>query len=710
MVVGSTLCRGAADVNVFDELNLSRADRCPAIVAAEASECGLACLAMIAGYHGRDIDLNALRQRFTVSLSGTTLRDLMAQADQLGLGGRALKVELEALRQVRTPAILHWDLNHYVVLTRIGPKGATINDPARGARTLSLAELSKHFSGVVLELTPTAEFSRAPERTPVRLDSLWTRSTGFWGAAAQILGLSLALQIATFALPFQIQLVVDEAIARADGDLLNVLALGFGALVIVQACLDALRSWAMQMFGNLLTFQMVGNLVRHLLRLPSDFFEKRQVGDILSRMGSTQAIQDALTKGIVSALIDGVMAVIAVLILFLYSPLLAGVVVAAVLLNLLVALAFYPIMRARLQEQLVASGVERSHIMETIRAATTIKLMGGEIQREGRWRNLYGRVINATLALGRYQISVGLAQAVVTGVSTVLVIFLGARAIIAGHGFSVGMLLAFLSFRQTFSDRTMSLINQAIQFRLLDLHLDRLGDIVATQLESPGPARPPTPIRGGLVFKGVSFRYGQSDPWLFRNIDFEVVAGEFLAITGASGAGKSTLLKLMLGLRSPTEGQVFLDGQPATPELWRAWRVRIGVVAQDDRLLSGTIADNISFFDPDLEMARVRRAAAQARIDQEIERKPMQYLSLIGDMGSSLSAGQRQRVLLARALYRDPDALFLDEGTANLDDVSEQAIGELVASLPITRVIIANRPELVRRATRVIELRPFTGT
>jgi len=697
-------------VNVFDELNLSRADRCPAIVAAEASECGLACLAMIAGYHGRDIDLNALRQRFTVSLSGTTLRDLMAQADQLGLGGRALKVELEALRQVRTPAILHWDLNHYVVLTRIGPKGATINDPARGARTLSLAELSKHFSGVVLELTPTAEFSRAPERTPVRLDSLWTRSTGFWGAAAQILGLSLALQIATFALPFQIQLVVDEAIARADGDLLNVLALGFGALVIVQACLDALRSWAMQMFGNLLTFQMVGNLVRHLLRLPSDFFEKRQVGDILSRMGSTQAIQDALTKGIVSALIDGVMAVIAVLILFLYSPLLAGVVVAAVLLNLLVALAFYPIMRARLQEQLVASGVERSHIMETIRAATTIKLMGGEIQREGRWRNLYGRVINATLALGRYQISVGLAQAVVTGVSTVLVIFLGARAIIAGHGFSVGMLLAFLSFRQTFSDRTMSLINQAIQFRLLDLHLDRLGDIVATQLESPGPARPPTPIRGGLVFKGVSFRYGQSDPWLFRNIDFEVVAGEFLAITGASGAGKSTLLKLMLGLRSPTEGQVFLDGQPATPELWRAWRVRIGVVAQDDRLLSGTIADNISFFDPDLEMARVRRAAAQARIDQEIERKPMQYLSLIGDMGSSLSAGQRQRVLLARALYRDPDALFLDEGTANLDDVSEQAIGELVASLPITRVIIAHRPELVRRATRVIELRPFTGT
>ena len=573
---------------------------------------------------------------------------------------------------------------------------------------MPLKDLSKHFTGVVLELTPASEFTPVRARTSVKLDSLWSRSTGFWGAAAQVLALSAALQIVTFAIPFQIQLVVDEAIARSDGAILNVLALGFGLIVIVQACLDALRNWAVQAFGNVLTFQMVGNLVRHLLRLPSDFFEKRQVGDILSRVGSTQAIQDALTKGIVSALIDGVMAVIAVVILFLYAPLLAGVVVAAVALNLAAALAFYPSMRARTEEQLIASATERTHIMETIRAATTIKLMGGEVQREGRWRNLYARVINTTVSLGRYQISVSLAQAIVTGLSTVLIIYLGARSIIAGGGFSVGMLLAFLSFRQTFSDRTMSLINQAIQFRLLELHLERLSDIVSAPVEAGGAARPRGPVTGALVLQGVSFRYGASDPWIFKNINFEVAAGEFLAITGPSGAGKSTLLKLMLGLQRPVEGEIFLDGQPATPELWRAWRTRIGVVAQDDRLLSGTIADNISFFDPDLDMDRVRRAAAQSRIDREIEQKPMQYLSLIGDMGSSLSAGQRQRVLLARALYRDPSALFLDEGTANLDDISEQAIGELVAGLPITRVIIAHRPELVKRASRVMEVKPFT--
>ena len=694
-------------MNVLDELNLSRVKRCPVIIAAEGAECGLACLTMIGRYYGHDIDLNGLRQRFSTSMSGATLRDVMAQADQLGLTSRALRVELDALRQVKIPAILHWDLNHFVVLTRVGAQGATINDPARGARTLSLKELSKHFTGVALELTPASPFATIRARTPVKLNSLWSRSTGFWGAAAQVLALSAALQIATFAMPFQIQLVVDQAIARSDGSLLNVLALGFGALVIVQACLDGLRNWALQAFGNLLTFQMVGNLVRHLLRLPSDFFEKRQVGDILSRVGSTQAIQDALTKGVVSALIDGVMAVIAAVILFVYAPLLAGIVTAAVALNLVAALAFYPSMRARTEELLVASATERTHIMETIRAATTIKLMGGEAQREGRWRNLYARVINTTVSLGRYQINVTLAQTIVTGVSTVLILYLGARSIIAGHGFSVGMLLAFLSFRQTFSDRTMSLINQAVQFRLLDLHLDRLNDIVSAPVEASGEARRVGKVSGALILQGVSFRYGASDPWIFRNIDFEVVAGEFLAITGPSGAGKSTLLKLMLGLQVPTEGQVFLDGQPATPELWRAWRTKVGVVAQDDRLLSGTIADNISFFDPDLDMERVRRAAAQSRIDREIEHKPMQYLSLIGDMGSSLSAGQRQRVLLARALYRDPSALFLDEGTANLDDISEQAIGDLVAGMPITRVIIAHRPELVRRAARVVEIKPF---
>jgi len=686
------------------ELNLAGRRRLPIVIGAEAAECGLACMTMIGRFHGHDIDLNGLRQRFSLSLNGVTLRNLMTLADQLGFSTRAIRVEMESLAKVTAPAVLHWDLSHFVVLKSVGRRSAIIHDPSLGARTLGLDELSKHFTGVVLEITPSPQFRRMAARTPIRLDSLWSKSTGFWGAALQILGLSAALQVAAFAAPLQIQLVVDNAIAQADGKLLSVLALGFGALVVVQAAIEALRGWAIQVFGNMLTFQMVGNLVRHLLRLPADFFEKRHVGDILSRIGSTVAIQDALTRGLVSALIDGVMALVVGLVLFLYSPALAAFVIAGVLLNLAVAWAFYPATRARTEERLIASGREQSHLMETVRAATTIKLLGREAERESAWRNLYAGVINANVSVGKYQINVGFLQSAIVGLQTVLVIYFGAQSILAGSGFSVGMLLAFLSFRQTFTDRTLSLTNQAVQFRLLNLHLERLSDIVTAEPDVVAAGLPPVAVAGRIELRDLAFRYGASDPLVVQGVSLRIEPGEFVAVTGPSGGGKTTLLKLMLGLQPATHGEVFLDGQRATPELWRAWRERVGVVAQDDRLLSGTIADNIAFFDPDLGMERVHAAAMAAQVHADIVAKPMQYLSLIGDMGSSLSGGQRQRILLARALYRQPTILFLDEGTANLDERTEEVIADLIESLPITRIVVAHRPALIRRASKVVEL------
>ncbi|MFA7262290.1 MAG: peptidase domain-containing ABC transporter [Caulobacter sp.] len=691
-------------MRIPSELNFARRRRLPVIQGAEAAECGLACMAMIAGYHGHDVDLNGLRQRFSLSMSGATLRSLMGLAEPLGLAARALRVELSALGKVRLPAVLHWDLNHFVVLKSVKGDKAVVHDPAMGARTYALDELSKHFTGVVLELTPADSFQRVTARAPIKLTSLWSRMTGFWSAFFQILGLSLALQVVAFALPFQMQLVVDEAIFRADRDLLTVLAIGFGALVVVQAAIEALRGWALQVFGHLLTFQMVGNIVRHLMRLPADYFEKRHVGDILSRIGSAGAIQDVLTRGVIAAIIDGLMALVAVIILFFYSPLLAAVVVGAVALNFAIAFAVFPALKARMEEQIIERAREQSHIMETVRAATTIKIMGRETERESGWRNLYANVTNASVSVGKFNISLAFTQGLITGLQTVLVIYLGARVIIAGDGFSIGMLFAFLSFRQTFTDRATALINQAMQFRFLNLHLDRLSDIVTAEAETTQSMGPPMNVRGAIEANEVSFRYGAADPLVLSGINLRIDPGEFVAITGVSGGGKTTLMKLMLGLRAPSGGAILLDGQLATPDLWRAWREQVGVVAQDDRLLSGTIADNIAFFDPDLDMARVQEAAVAARIHDDIARLPMQYLSLVGDMGSMLSGGQKQRVLLARALYRRPRVLILDEGTANLDVETEELIGELVAAMPITRIVVAHRPALLQRADRVIVL------
>jgi ATP-binding cassette subfamily B protein RaxB len=689
-------------VSVLEQINLSGRRKLPLVFASEAAECGLACMTMIARYHGHDVDINGLRQRFALSLSGTSLRNLMALADQLDFSSRPLRVELPALQNVRTPAILHWDLNHFVVLHSVTSKTATIHDPALGLRKLPLSEVSKHFTGVVLELSPAAGFHRVQANAPIRLSSLWSRMTGLESALAQVIVLSAVLQIATFAAPFQIQLVIDEAVFHSDQDLLRVIALAFGALLIVQASTEALRGWALQVFGHLLSFQIVGNLVRHMTRLPADFFEKRHVGDIFSRLGAVQPIQQAITRGVVSALIDGAMAFIAAGLLVLYSPLLGAISIFAVLLHLAIVFALFPAMRRRMEEEILARAKEQSHLMETVRAATTVKLSGREGERESSWRNLYAEVTNAGISVGKYQISQTFVQTLITGLTYVVIVCLGAQLILTGQGFSAGMLFAFLSFRQTFTDRATGFINQLVQFRLLGLHLDRLADIVTAAPEADILQTRNIDVQGAIKVKDLSFRYGAADQRVLQDIVLDISPGDFIAITGPSGGGKTTLLKLLVGLHRPTSGSIELDGHPADPELWRAWRAHVGVVAQDDRLLSGTIADNIAFFDPDLDMAKVQASAKLAQVHDEIMRTPMQYLGLVGDMGSTLSGGQRQRVLLARALYRNPRILFLDEGTANLDETSEEAIVDLIESLPITRVVVAHRPALLRRAHRVL--------
>jgi ATP-binding cassette subfamily B protein RaxB len=692
-------------MGILQDLNLGRPRRLPVVWATEGAECGLACLAMVGRFHGHDVDLGGLRQRFALSMAGASLRSVMAMADQLGFATRALRVELEALRKVSTPAILHWDLNHFVVLAAISRRGIVVHDPALGRRELTFGEASKHVTGVVLELAPAAAFAPITATQPTRLASLWSKMTGLWPALCQILAISLALQIAVFAAPFYLQLAVDEAILRADRELMTVLALGFGALVLIQIALQALRGYALQVLNVLFSFQMKGNLVRHLLRLRIEFFEKRHVGDILSRLQSSAAIQDAITRGVIATLIDGAMALIAAVVLFFYSATLAGVVIAALCLSLAATFALYPATRRRLEEQIVAGAKEHGHLIQSVRAATTIRLMGREAEREGAWRNLYADVSNASFSVGRLEIGRNAVQGLIMGLQSIIVVYLAARMILAAEGFSVGMLFALMSFRQTLTDRTVALINQLIQFRLLSLHLERLGDIVHAEPEVAADiVAPPVAIRGALSLDGVSFRYGSADGLVLKDVRLSIAAGEFVAITGPSGGGKTTLMKLMLGLYAPTEGSIALDGRGATPELWPAWRAATGVVAQDDQLLSGTIADNIAFFDPDLEMERVQAAAQAAFVHDDIMRMPMQYLSLVGDMGSTLSGGQRQRVLLARALYRQPSVLLLDEGTANLDSAAEAAIADVIAELPITRIVIAHRPALIERAQRILRV------
>lgn len=687
-------------------LNFSRRRRLPVIRAAEGAECGLVCLAMVANWHGLEITLNALRQIFPPALSGVTLRGLMEQADRLGFASRAARVDLGDLERIALPTILHWRQGHFVVLKSISQSGAVVHDPAEGVRTLNLAALSEVFSGIILELEPGADFRTATVGQRLRLSDLWSSVTGLRSAVLTVAGLSLALQVVAFAIPLQIQFVVDDVLSRGDDSIIWVIALAFATLIVLQSILEGLRAWSIQATAYSALFQVMSNVVRHLTRLPLSWFEARSVGDIMSRLASATTIQDTLTRGVLTALLDGFTALVAAIFLFLYSPQLAFIVTSGVALNFIVTRVLYTPLRSRMQERITASASEQTHLIETVRASATIKTLGREAERVAEWRGRYAKAMNSLASIAKYHAGLQSAQTLINGLQVVLVVAWGAHLVVHGEGLSAGMLIAFLAFRQIFSDRTTTFLNQLIEFRLLGLHLDRLGDIVQSRPEVPvGTVSPSFPALGRLKLTDVGFRYGFSAPEVLESIDVTVETGDFIAITGPSGGGKSTLLKLMIGLLVPTCGKIELEGAAATPERWRHWRTQLGFVSQDDRLLAGSIAENIAFFDPELDMAQVHAVARMVGLDREIGAMPMQYLTRVGDMGSALSSGQKQRIFMARALYGRPSVLVLDEGTANLDEEAETVITNLVLSLPITRIIVAHRPALVEAAQRRFEIR-----
>lgn len=660
---------------------------------------------MVAGFHGDATDLVALRRENGASSKGMTLAGVMRLCDSRQLVPRAIRCSIAELRRLRLPCILHWQFNHFVVLSRVRGDSLLLHDPARGPRTISLQDASAAFTGVALEVLPSRDFRRRRAPARLRLVELVANDAALRRLFPVAMMLALVSELLLLGAPFYLQVVIDQVLVKGDRSLLDVLAAGFLLLAVFQAVAMTMRQLVFQYLSQTTVFDMSSRLSRHLLSLPLHFFQVRELGDIQQRLQALSTIRNFLTQTAPRLVLDGVFLLLVTAMLFVYAPAMSVAVLAAALVYGAWRMAIFRAMFRHAHAIARAEAATQTHLLETLRAAQTIKMSAIEATRLSDWKNLFATRVNTEIRSGHLRAADAALHHVVFNGLRIATVYLLAREAIQG-GMTIGQLSAFVAYLGMFVTRATAVVNYVAEFRLLRVPLERLGDIIFHDTEAHGVTV--EGIRAGpamsITLRDVEYRPSRQDSPILSACSLRVAGGEFVAIRGRSGSGKSTLLRVIAGLVPASSGQLIYEGKPGH-ELGAAdLRNATGAVLQGDVLLSGTVAENIVMFVDDVDLRDVRRAAQSAMIDEEIEAMPMAYQTRIGDLGSALSAGQTQRILLARALYGRPGLLLLDEVTGGLDAETERLVVASLRRLEVTRIVVTHSEAVMRAADRVIDL------
>ncbi|HFF0301495.1 peptidase domain-containing ABC transporter [Raoultella ornithinolytica] len=690
---------------MINQLDMRWRRRVPVIHQTETSECGLACLAMICGHFGKNIDLISLRRKFNLSARGENLAGINSIAEQLGMVTRALSLELDELGALKTPCILHWDFSHFVVLVSVKRNRYLLHDPARGRRNVGLEEMTRYFTGVALEVWPGSEFSVETTQNRIHLRSLINSIYGIKSTLAKIFCLSVVIEAINLVMPVGTQLVMDHAIPAGDRGLLTLISAGLMFFILLRAATGMIRAWSSLVMGTLINVQWQSGLFNHLLRLPLAYFERRKLGDIQSRFGSLDTLRATFTTSVVGAIMDSIMVVGVFVMMLLYGGYLTWIVLGFTTVYVLIRLVTYGYYRQISEETLVRGARASSYFMETLYGIATVKIQGMAERRGTHWLNLKIDAINSGIKLTKMDLFFGGINTFVAACDQVAILWLGTSLVIDNQ-MTIGMFVAFGSFRGQFSDRVASLTNFLLQLRMMSLHNERIADIALHEKEEKKPefdiVADMSPV--SLETTDLSYRYDSQSAPVFSGLYLSVTPGESVAITGTSGAGKTTLMKVLCGLFEPDTGKVLVDGTDIRQLGINNYHRKIACVMQDDRLFSGSIRENICGFSEEMDEVWMIECARASYIHDVIMKMPMGYETLIGELGEGLSGGQKQRIFIARALYRRPGILFMDEATSSLDTESERFVNVAIKNMNITRVIIAHRESTLRTADRVISM------
>jgi ATP-binding cassette subfamily B protein len=688
---------------VLARLRARRSRKIPFIAQLTPTDCGAASLSMALAFFGKETPVHAVRNQLGGGRNGVTAKQLLTAARGYGFRARGVQVDLHTLQYLTQGAILHWELNHFVVYERSDKKFLYIVDPGIGRRKLPLEEASKSLSGVAIVLEPSETFKTEKPERKGRYKRYRDWIFGVRGIWSRVLVASLFLQLLALAVPSLMGAIVDKVVPRADQQLLSLVAAGCLTMSSFYFLSSFLRGRLLLHLRTQIETKMSLDFVEHLFALPYAFFQQRTTGDLMMRLSSQAAIRELLTTGALSALLDGALVLVYFVLLLGAAPILAAVAAGLAVTQIIIVLFAGKRNADLMSEGLATQAKLEAYQVEMLAGVETLKSMGAGPRATSRWTDLYVDVLNTSLARGEFETVFSSLIGTLRFLGPIALLLTGAHLVLEG-GLSLGIMLGLSALGSGFLEPVSNLVSTGMKLTQLRSYMARLEDVLDAPVEPSRPDAQVHPLHGHIEVRELSFRYPSEQQPTLDSITFEIEPGECVAIVGSSGSGKSTLARLLAGLYQPASGSISYDGTALAQMDLTRLRERLGIVTQDTRLFSGTLRDNVTLFEPTVLDASVQRACELACLHSDISRMPMGYDTMLADGGTSLSGGQRQRLSLARALLREPDILILDEATSALDTVTEQRVQAELRGLNCTRVLVAHRLSTIIESDKIIVL------
>ena len=687
----------------------SKAAKVPVVMQMEALECGAACLAMVLAYYGKWMPLEQVRVDCGVSRDGSKAGNVMKAARSYGLEAKGYRMGLEAVKGISAfPCIIHWNLNHFVVLCGFRGNHACINDPARGSVKVTMDEFDKAFTGIVMVFAPTENFEPDGKRTST-LAFARKRLPGAGAAMVFVMLTSIIGYVFTLLNPAFSRFFMDRLLTGENSELLTPFIALVAAVSLLQVFVTAIRAvYSLKINGKMAVVGS-GSFMWKVLKMPMEFFSQRMAGDLLTRHKANETIAEQLVNTLTPLALSAVMMVFYLVVMLRYSPLLTLVGLVSILINIVMSRVISEKRVNITRVQTRDAGKLMSATVSGIRMVETIKASGAENGYFQRWAGYQASVNEQNTKYTRLNQYLGIIPAFITTLANALVLVLGIWLCMRGE-FTLGMVTAFQSFLASFLSPAMTLVTAGQTLQEMRTQMERVQDVMEYP-EDPYFSDAPVSededydkLTGAVELRNVTFGYSKLDPPLIENFSLNLKPGGRVALVGASGCGKSTISKLISGLYQPWSGEILFDGKPIS-EIDRAvFTGSVAVVDQDIILFNDTIANNIKMWDDSIEDFEVILAARDAQIHDDIIARPGGYQGKITEGGRDLSGGQRQRLEIARVLAQDPHIIIMDEATSALDARTEYEVTNAVKERGVTCIIIAHRLSTIRDCDEIIVL------